>query len=288
VNSQCRSVARSGTIRKWIARLRDSPIEIHTRIRTLFAPKSQIAVTVDEHFVPNYGLDLKEYIQRKDMNGVHHIIKYLWAMDVIGDVKKPGSVLDIACGAGYGSYMISQRFPTTCVVGADYDSRAIDHARENYTRENLTYRVADMVRWGETLGPEKFSWVVCFDTIEHVAHRELIMENLVDHLVPEGTFLFATPCGHPSNLLKPSWECHKLEYSPASLYDFLRRYFGVVLTPDAGNLPHREVFDCLDGTGIPYLLLCNPVVCRRPIEVDNPYKKHSPWDAVSGKLLGEN
>ncbi len=81
----------------------------------------------------------------------------------------------------------------------------------------------------------------------------------------------ASACGADVNDLSPAWEHHRIEYSAGSLYDLLRRYFEVIRRPDDGSLPREDVFDRLRGSGVDYLLRMNPLVCERPIVVDNPY-----------------
>lgn len=231
-------------------------------------------MVTDEHFVPVQGLELQPYLDAGDVTAVHHLIRYQWAIACIAELgaQRARGILDVACGAGYGSFEVGRRFPDVQVTGADYDERAIDLARKTYSLPNLEFRHADVTRWGETLGDHCYGCVVSFDTIEHVMHREIMMENLVRHLHPDGVLLLSTPCGSDVNELRPGWEHHRIEYSAASLYDFVRRYFETVLRPDAGALPHVEVFERLRGSGIDYLLRMNPVLCRDPLRIANPYR----------------
>jgi hypothetical protein len=143
-----------------------------------------------------------------------------------------------------------------------------------YSLSNLEYKFGDGIRWDETIGNAVFDCVINFDTIEHVSHREIMMQNLVEHLHKNGSLLFSTPCGHMNTVFQPEWEHHKIEYSAASLYDFLKRYFNTILRPDDNTLPHREVFDKTNqNSSIGYLLRMNPVVCMDPIVIANPYKE---------------
>lgn len=233
------------------------------------------ADVVDEHFVPRSlagdPLDLGPALAAGDARSVHHLVRYAWAREVLADGLPVRSILDIACGSGYGSFALAQRFPGTRVVGVDYDPGAVEAARARYRLPNLELRVGDGTRWRETAGEETFDVVVSFDTLEHVAHREIFLENLVAHLRPEGRLLFSTPSGADVNDLAPAWEFHRIEYSAGSLYDLLRRYFAVVRRPDDGSLPRVDVFDRLKGSGVDYLLRMNPVVCERPVLVENPY-----------------
>lgn len=228
-------------------------------------------MVVDEHFVPPMGLDLEMYIRAGDICGVHHLIRYLWALECIGDLNNPKTILDIACGSGYGSYLIAKNNPNIYVIGADYDSQSIKLAQKNYLLPNLEYKYGDVTLWDKTLGQSKFNCIMSFDTIEHVEHREIMMQNLVEHLQENGCLLFSTPCSHDTNVLKPEWVFHKIEYSTASLYDFLKRYFNTICRHDDHSLPHSDVFEHLKGTGIEYNLKMNPVLCKHPMKIANPY-----------------
>jgi len=218
-------------------------------------------IVEDEHYIPGKGFELEAYLQAGDSNGVHHLIRYLWARECELDEPRPSSILDLACGSGYGTHLLVSSLPQATVVGVDHDPRAVRRANSMYSSSNLSFRFGDAVAWEETIGDDTFDLITSFDTLKHVSHREIMLENVVGHLRRGGDVVIPVP----------SWQYHKIEYSAASLYDFLRRYFSEVLRPDDGALPHLEVFDRLRGTAVSYLLRMNPVVCRGPILIENPY-----------------
>ena len=226
---------------------------------------------VDEHFVPGRDTDLRAAIRAGDANAVHHLIRYEWAARCVADWPVR-SLLDLATGSGYGAHDLAARLPSMRVTGVDYDPGAIEHALARYALPNLEYRAGDATRWADTIGPQAFDVIVCFDVIEHVVHREIMMEALVRRLAPGGALLLSTPCGWNEPVLLPEWTHHRIEYSAASLYDFLRRYFAVVVRPEDREFPHRDVFDLLAEGPVTYLLKMNPVLCREPIVVENPYR----------------
>ncbi len=227
---------------------------------------------INEHFVPQAGVeDIQVYIRRGDVAAVHHLLRYQWAVRVLADTAPMEQVLDIACGSGYGTHMMAAARPDVQFVGCDYDPTAVHSAQANYRRPNLKFRLGDVLRWEETMGQGCFDAIVSFDTLEHVEHREIMLENLVRHLQPAGQVLLSTPCGGPANELQPAWKFHKIEYSAASLYDLLHRYFRRVIRPDEGEMPHLEIFDVLNGSAVTYLLRMNPVLCLEPITFANPY-----------------
>lgn len=228
-------------------------------------------MVVNEHFVPMLGTDLQPYLEKGDQTGVHHLVRYQWACAVLAD-RPPARILDVACGSGYGSAMLAETLPGATVLGVDYDPAAVRYGDQHYASERVHFKQGDIHRWGETIGDEMFDCVVSFDTLEHSRHREIFLENLVNHLTPDGRLLLSTPSGHDANLLKPRWLHHAIEYSSASLYDFLHRYFAVVRRPEESDYPHREVFDQLQGSAVSYNLRMNPVLCEQPIRFDNPYR----------------
>lgn len=224
---------------------------------------------VNEHLVPEHGVTFTDYLARGQRVAATHLIRYEWAMAVLARSQPIGRLLDVACGSGYGSHGIAQRFPATEVVGVDYDPDAVAFARGQHHAPNLSFSIGDVTRWEETLGDNRFDCVVSFDTIEHVGHREVMMQNVVEHLHPDGVLMLSTPV-RPQNVLNPGWAHHKIEFSAWALHDFLRRYFQEVLAPDLGTLPCVTVFDEINRDEIVYLLKMNPVVCRGPIRMVRP------------------
>jgi len=221
----------------------------------------------NEYFVPDESMTLEDYLSCGERTPVHHIIRYEWAEAVLAHLDISGTVLDMACGAGYGAYRIAQRFPKLQVVGADYDAEAISFASSEYSAPNLSFMQANVEKWDETLGGVRnFNCIISFDTIEHVEHREIMMQGLVEHMEPEGVLLLSTPV-RSENVLNPGWEHHKIEFSRRALYDFLRRYFEEVLAPDFNTMPCQEGFSRVNRDEQVYLLKMNPLLCRHPIRI---------------------
>ena len=72
-----------------------------------------------------------------------HTFRYLLALGFIELLgHKTATVLDAACGSGYGSRMLAQS--AACVVGLDVDKRAIGRAQERYAHPDVEYRLCDL------------------------------------------------------------------------------------------------------------------------------------------------
>ena len=74
-----------------------------------------------------------------------------------------GTVVDAACGVGYGSYLLSDNPDIKRIVGIDISQDAIDHARKEFTTGKTTFMpcaIGDLDIPCDTL--------VSIETIEHI------------------------------------------------------------------------------------------------------------------------
>lgn len=100
-------------------------------------------------------------------------------------------VLDIACGCGMGTKMLSSR--ALRVHGYDIDKDTIEFAHEYYEARNIKYDVGDIRQIPEV--DEVFDTVVSVETFEHVAEIEQVIKEVHRVLKPNGIWCFTTPNG---------------------------------------------------------------------------------------------
>ena len=113
-----------------------------------------------------------------------HLAVYEW----IGARVIGRRVLDMACGEGYGSEVLSRSAGS--VVGVDANPEAHEHARLRYVRQNLTFERGMVENHGE---PGSFDAVVFLQTIEHVQDPAAVLEHFRSLLAPGGTAYVSTP-----------------------------------------------------------------------------------------------
>ncbi len=241
----------------------------------------------NEFYIPHLGLDLETYLNidlpinathkqiRQKKQAIHHLSRYYWAIEVLKNC--PGArLLDIACGCGYGSYLLAKALPDMEILGGDYDSRSIDYAQKNYSGlSNLTFECMDLVSWEKSNGAAigRFDFIISFDTIEHLNFREIALINISEHLVDSGVFLFSTPCGHKKNKLNPGWEHHKIEYSHEYVINLMKRFFLDVRIPDDNTLPMNSFWrEKINKDNLLYLNRANPIYCSFPIKYSLNFK----------------
>ncbi len=151
-----------------------------------------------------------------------HLAVYEWiAARVAGQ-----SVLDMACGEGYGSDALARA--AASVVGVDANPEAFEHARLRYRRPGLSFE-RGMV---ETFGSEaEFDAVVFLQTIEHVFDPVGVLTHFRSILHPGGVAFVSTPnvlTLAPPGAAKSNNPWHLKEYRASEFEALCHSVFGSV------------------------------------------------------------
>ena len=174
---------------------------------------------------------------------LEHWHRYLFAKPWATDKQ----VLDIACGEGYGSHLLSQT--AARVVGVDVDPETIQHASTTYRRKNLEFCLGDCA--GIPIdGQHVFDVVVSFETMEHLSPTPQIafLREVKRLLNPDGVFLVSSPnkrlYSAASGTENPF---HRQEYDVEELRLLLQNHFQHVRLLGQKVYPMSYVWD-LDPT----------------------------------------
>jgi 2-polyprenyl-3-methyl-5-hydroxy-6-metoxy-1,4-benzoquinol methylase len=111
-----------------------------------------------------------------------HLAVYEW----IGARVIGRRVVDMACGEGYGSEVLSRG--AASVVGVDANPEAHEHARLRYVRQNLRFERDLVDRFAEPCDA-----LVFLQTIEHVPDPGATLEHFRSMLEPGGVAYVSTP-----------------------------------------------------------------------------------------------
>lgn len=113
-----------------------------------------------------------------------HLAVYEW----IGARVLGLRVVDLACGEGYGSEVLSRS--AASVVGVDANPEAFAHARLRYVRQNLVFERALVETYGS---PRCCDAVVLLQTIEHLHDPDAMVARMAALLAPGGVAYISTP-----------------------------------------------------------------------------------------------
>ncbi len=114
-----------------------------------------------------------------------HLHRYAIAFDYIKDKK----VVDIACGEGYGSFLMSKYAKNFTVIDIDEDT--IINANSKYKNNNLSYLQGDVSEI--PLQSSTIDAVISFETIEHTTKHDEIMQEIKRVLKPDGLLIMSSP-----------------------------------------------------------------------------------------------
>ena len=118
--------------------------------------------------------------------GYEHLHRYAYATQFVRGKK----VLDLACGEGYGSYLLARSAES--VVGIDIDENAIKHARNKYIKQNLEFKIGSATEV-PIASEHLFDVAVCFEALEHIEDHLKLLSEVKRLLTPDGVFVVSTP-----------------------------------------------------------------------------------------------
>ena len=144
-------------------------------------------------------------------------IEYLSA-----NIAEGSSLLDIACGPGYGTKHLSGKGYQ--VVGGDYDGDVIAENRQKYSGiPELKFEQANAMDL--SFEDNFFDAVLSMETIEHVNAPEKMLEELARVLKPGGTLIMSTPQNsYPGRCINP---VHVYEFSLNEFKSLLEPHFDI-------------------------------------------------------------
>lgn len=112
-----------------------------------------------------------------------HKQRYEFAMTMIEDKN----VADIACGAGYGSFLMGSIAKS--VTGFDISEDALAHAKSHFSKKNVSFDHAN------NISKNKFDIIVSFETLEHISEKDGddFLKTLHNSLKDSGLLIISTP-----------------------------------------------------------------------------------------------
>jgi SAM-dependent methyltransferase len=148
-----------------------------------------------------------------------HLKRYRFALPYCSGKE----VLDVACGAGYGTAVLAAG--ARRVVGVDRDAEAVAYARSRYAADNVEFREGDALALADP--DDAYDAVVSFETIEHVPDQERFLAEVARVLRPDGVFVVSTP--HVRETTRsPGNPFHEVELSRSDFGALLAARFGDV------------------------------------------------------------
>jgi SAM-dependent methyltransferase len=176
------------------------------------------SVMTGERILPNECRSEAEYILY-----LRHLFAYRTA---VARLKASDAVLDIGCGAGYGTRLLADN--AQHAVGVDVVPAAVSEAAAAFASANCAFSVYD----GDRLPfeDEQFDAATSFQTIEHVADDARFVAEAARVLKPGALLILTTPnrALRLRDGQRPWNRFHIREYRSTELESLLARHFASV------------------------------------------------------------
>jgi len=114
-----------------------------------------------------------------------HWHRYAWAARLVDGLD----VLDCACGEGYGSRLLAAY--ANSVDGVDIDPASVEHARQRYATDGVRFHAASALAL--PFEDARFDAVVSFETLEHLAEHDELLNEFRRVLKPDGFLVLSSP-----------------------------------------------------------------------------------------------
>ncbi|MNJ12101.1 putative S-adenosylmethionine-dependent methyltransferase [compost metagenome] len=118
-------------------------------------------------------LDINSAPERANIEASIHFARYSVATPFVKDKR----VLDIACGEGYGSYLLKQAGAGE-VVGVDVFADAVNRAARSFGGPGIEFIAADATTIEDRFPAEYFDVIVSCETIEHIEDPATYLQSL--------------------------------------------------------------------------------------------------------------
>jgi ubiquinone/menaquinone biosynthesis C-methylase UbiE len=180
------------------------------------------------------GERLETFITGETMT--EHLHRYAMAMDLV----KEKTVLDIACGEGYGTNLLAQH--AAHVTGIDIDTSTVTKAKNKYTSNNIVFKTGSVLNIPAE--DKKYDIITCFETLEHVSEHDTVLKELKRVLIPGGILLISTPEKlNYSDIPNYTNPYHKKELYGSEFKSLLIRFFNFVRFYEQSSLSASVIID---------------------------------------------
>jgi SAM-dependent methyltransferase len=165
----------------------------------------------------------------RDLLAAGHEGVYEWAVE---HLVQPGArFLDLGCGTGYGSALVTAAGGT--FDGVDTSPAAVDYARERYGGPDARFFVADVMGPPpEVLASRSYDVVFSSEVLEHVLDPFTLVRVMASFVRDDGVCFVGTPNRLWSMENMPNGgllaRSHVMEFTPPALEALLRMSFAEV------------------------------------------------------------
>ncbi len=171
-----------------------------------------------------------------------HQQRYEFAINRINDDMV---IADMACGVGYGTWLMSKK--AKFVTGVDISDDALGHAKSNFTEINNKFIHGDEYNFDNV-----FDMVISFETIEHMDEKDgdIFLQKIRRSLKSNGWLIMSTPINKTDKKHNVT-EFHLREYDDVEFPEKLKlNGFDVFEMYGQGSAFHEKLYGNSGKSGV--------------------------------------
>jgi len=177
--------------------------------------------------------DLNLGIRRNILNKASYDRHFQRYRFFLKHIESSDSVLDIACGSGYGSEILASK--AKFVYGVDSDKKTIQYAKRHHLRSNAKFKAVSLESFRTK---RKYDKIISIETIEHIADPDMFLKHAKKWLKPGGVLWLTCPLAK-QNRKRIDNPFHINEMSYEELNKLVKSHFKNV---SFFNLPKQNIF----------------------------------------------
>ncbi|MGF9917149.1 methyltransferase domain-containing protein [Paenibacillus ehimensis] len=140
-----------------------------------------------------------------------------------------GNVCDIACGNGYGSFIVKKNDRIHSYIGYDISEEAIAYANNNYSADNIKFKTGNC--YNLDIGDHTIDTIISLETLEHLDDPTKALNEFQRILKSEGLLIGSVPTSTYEEICTEVYgpnPYHLQQFSETALKDLLENKFKYV------------------------------------------------------------
>ena len=151
------------------------------------------------------------FISYQIESGINDRIYGLYKRVCISGISPDDSILEIGCGIGALTYLLSKKIKKGKIEAMDISPKSIEYAKKHLRRKNIMFAAADILDFEP--GNLKFDKILLFDVLEHIPEENhvLIFDKIGKWMNEDSTLLI--------NLPNPNYIQFEIKNNPEDLQE---------------------------------------------------------------------
>ena len=153
---------------------------------------------------------------RETISGNETLQLHLQRYHFAGRHLLPGIIADVACGAGYGSFLLATEYGKDIdrIIAIDNSPTAIDYCKSFYLHKKIDYELKDVFDFRPM---DPVNTVISLETIEHLTDPDRFVKHYSLILAKGGRFIASAP-------VTPSMDANPFHQNDFTLKSFKKLF----------------------------------------------------------------